>query len=218
MLGAGQVYREQGGTSRERVGTPPRRKSLFSAWRRRVARRTGRPQPSRRAQLTAPPEPSAAARAARAISLPTQVRTGLVVVNNSNSYIIIINTLNIIMHKMLRVNLRPKVPKPVVATRVATLFVHGAANVDRFLGFPNMRNMLLCSMQPFVIMENMIKKESMIELKAHVFSARQTRRSCAPRPDAPPSPAAFLRPCRASRSTSAVLAQLACVRRNGGRR
>ena len=124
--------------------------------------------------MTALPEPSAAARAARAISLPTQVRTGLVVVNNSNSYIIIFNTLNIIMHKMLRVNLRPKVPKPVVATRVATLFVHGAASVDRFLGFPNMRNLLLCSMQPFVIMENKIKKQSMKELKAHVFYAMNT--------------------------------------------
>ena len=121
--------------------------------------------------MTAPPEPSAAARAARAISLPTQVRAGRIVFNNANSYAIMFNTLNTIMHKKMEMNLQPGIPKPVVATRIVTLFVRGATGLDRVFGFLNVRNLLLCSMQLFVIMENMIKKESMIELKAHVFSA-----------------------------------------------
>ena len=153
------------------LSTGCEKKSLFSAWRRRVARRTGRPPPSQRAPLTAPPEASAAARAARAISSATQVRVGPTVFNNSNNYAIIFNTLNIIMHKQMEMNLQPKIPKPVVATRIATLFVRVTASDDRVLGFLNEYNLLLCSMQLFVIMEKMIKKECMIELKAHVFRA-----------------------------------------------
>ena len=117
------------------------------------------------------PEASAAARAARAISSATQVRVGPTVFNNSNNYAIIFNTLNIIMHKQMEMNLQPKIPKPVVATRIAILFVRDAASVNRVLGFLNMYNLLLCSMQLFVIMEKMIKKKSMNELGAHVFSA-----------------------------------------------
>ena len=96
---------------------------------------------------------------------------GPTVFNNSNNYAIIFNTLNIIMHKQMEMNLQPKIPKPVVATRIAILFVRDAASVNRVLGFLNMYNLLLCSMQLFVIMEKMIKKKSMNELGAHVFSA-----------------------------------------------
>ena len=103
--------------------------------------------------------------------MPTQVRAGRIVFNNANSYAIMFNTLNTIMHKKMEMNLQPGIPKPVVATRIATLFVRVATSVNRVFGFLNEYNLLLCSMQLFVIMEKMIKKECMIELKAHVFRA-----------------------------------------------
>ena len=96
---------------------------------------------------------------------------GPTVFNNSNNYAIIFNTLNIIMHKQMEMNLQPKIPKPVVATRIAILFVRGATSVNRVFFFLNEYNLLLCSMQLFVIMEKVIKKKSMNELGAHVFSA-----------------------------------------------